>query len=258
VTVAEAIDLARRLLDEGKLEEALQTLLQSAETENDSDLDLEIALLYTERGLSKPDDEAMKDFAEAETWSELPLTMAAKGAVLVRRGTLGEAEALFARALESDAGMPEALLGMARVRLAQGQVDAAGELATSVVQSSPRSGDAWQFLAEVLEKIGRKDDAIKALEEGLKYDMGNPRLLTALGFRLEDPQAAIRALRRAVDLDPDNAEAWRGLALADARSGNEIGMHESLNRALALDPEGTKTWLEEVGKTQPLLGAVAE
>ena len=32
----------------------------------------------------------MKDFAEAESWSELPLTMAAKGAVLVRRGALGE------------------------------------------------------------------------------------------------------------------------------------------------------------------------
>lgn len=257
MSVAEAIDLARRLLDEGRLEEALEALLKAAEAHTDPDLDLEIALVYTERGLAKPDDEAMNDFAEAESWSELPLTMAAKAGVLVRRGEHAEAEKLLARALEADAGMPEAVLGMARLRLAQGRVDEAGELATSVVQSSPRSGDAWLFLAEVLERVGRKDEAVRALEEGLKYDLGNTKLLAALGCRLADPQSAIRALRRAVDLDPANADAWRGLALADAQAGNEVGMHEAVDRARALDPEGTQTWLEEVRKTQPLLGTVA-
>ncbi len=257
MTVAEAIDLARRLLDEGRLDEALDSLLKAAEEHTDPDLDLEIALCYTERGLAKPDEEAMKDFAEAESWAALPLTMASKAAVLVRRGELAEAETLLARALESDAAMPEALLGMARLRLAQGQLDAAGELATSVVQSSPRSGDAWLFLAEVLERIGQKDEALRALEEGLKYDLGNTRLLTALGCRLADPPAAIRALRRAVDLDPANAEAWRGLARADAQAGNEVGMHEALDRAMELDPKGTQAWLEEVKKTEPLLGAYA-
>lgn len=258
MSVAEAIDLARRLLDEGKLDEALDALLKAAEAHSDPDLDLEIALVYTERGLAKPDDEAMKDFEEAESWSELPLTMTAKADVLLRRGDLAGAEPLFARALEADGQMPEALLGMGRLRLAQGRVDEAGELATGAVQSSPRSGESWLLLAEVLERVGRKEEATKALEEGLRYDVGNARLLTALGCRLEDPEAAIRALRRAVDLAPANAEAWRGLALADARAGNEVGMHQALDRALALDPEGTRHWLEVVKEKYPSLGACAE
>ena len=260
MTVAEAIDLARRLLDEGNLDAALGTLLKTSEEHTDPDLDLEIALVYTERGLGKPDDEAMKDFAEAESWSELPLTMAGRAGVLVRRGDPAEAEKLLARALELDGEMPEALLGTARLRLAQERVEEAGEMATRAVQSSPRSGAAWSFLAEVLERVGRKDEALRALEEGLKYDPGNDALLAALGCRyaaLEDPQTAARAFRRAVAINPANAEAWRGLALAGANAGNETGVHEALGRAMELDPKGTQQWLEEVKKKQPLLGTVA-
>jgi len=257
--LAETIDEARRRTDEGALDEALALLLEAAQTHTDEGLDLEIATLYTERGLRRPDEEeALSDFNEALTWAELPITLAAVASLRIRREEYAEAETLLSRALDADPEMPEAVVALARLRLAQGKVQEAGDRLSAAVQADPRNGVAWLLLAEALEKTGRSDDARAALREGARQAMDD-RLLLALArsyVAARDPRAALGPLRTVLSHHPDDAEAWRELALAAGLVGDELEMHRAYEHACRLDPQGSAAWLSTAKSQAPALSAL--
>ena len=257
--LADAIDEARRRSDEGRYDEALALLLEAAETHTDEGLDLEVASLYTERGLRQPDPvQALADFNEALTWVELPLTLASIASLRIRSGEFDDAEALLAKALDLDPEMPEAVITMARLRLAQGRVQEAGERLSALVQADPRNGVAWMLLAEALTRAGRADEAREALREGARQSMDDA-LVFALArsyVAAREPEAALGPLRRLVSLHPEHAEAWRELALAAALAGDELEMHRAYGQASLLDPQGSAAWLAEARTLAPALRAL--
>lgn len=257
--LAEAIDEARRRADEGRLDDALALLLGAAETHMDEGLDLEIASLYTERGLRRPDPaEALQDLEEALTWVELPITLAAIASLRIRRGEFDPAEALLAKALDIDPEMPEAVLALARLRLAQGRVEEAGERLAKAVQDEPRNGVAWLLLAEAMDRSGRPDDARAALQEGARHAMDD-LLLLALAHSYvaaREPEAALGPLRTLLSHRPENVDAWRELALAAALVGDELEMHRAYEQACRLDPQGSAAWLSTAKTTAPALSAL--
>jgi hypothetical protein len=60
--------------------------------------------------------------------------------------------------------------------------------------------------------------------------------------------------RRAAEINRHNADAWRALAWGAAAAGDELEMTVALDRATALDPEGTKAFLDRSRADQPALG----
>lgn len=71
--------------------------------------------------------------------------------------------------------------------------------------------------------------------------------------RIENQTEAAGLFQEAIDLAPDNADAWGGLAVADAfiaHNGSkaayqaaEMRAHSAIDRALALDPRNANAWM---------------
>ena len=63
---------------------------------------------------------------------------------------------------------------------------------------------------------------------------------------------AVRALRRAAELDPDDAGVWLGLGRAHRALEDDAAAGEALERAAALDPARASIWRELAGVCQRL------
>jgi tetratricopeptide (TPR) repeat protein len=259
VDVADAIDRARRLQEEGKADEALDLLLGAAREGRSEDLDLEISLFYTERGLASRDDAAAeKDFDEARRWCEHPLTLTGMAGLAVRRGDLDKAAGLVDRALEMDPEMPWALYYQGRMALDRGDAAAAASALRKAVEGAPGLGPAWAALAGALREEGRRDEAIAALSLGIRSCPGDDGLLVAAGLfwtAEKDRTKARQAWRRAAEINRKNPDAWRFVALGAAEAGDELEMHQALDRAMELDADGTRAWIEKEGSGAPSLRA---
>jgi tetratricopeptide (TPR) repeat protein len=84
---------------------------------------------------------------------------------LVIRGNLREAEELFSRMLELEDGNARAAFGMARVRLAQGNLSGAEGWIQLAISKRPRRAPYHALYAEILIELGRGEEA---LEERLR------------------------------------------------------------------------------------------
>lgn len=260
--VADAIDRSRLLLEQGRSDEALDLLRSAAgEHPDDEDLKGELALLYTERGLARPPQEgdlALQDFAEALKHAELPLALVGTARVLTGRGDHGKAEEILGRALEADPELPEALAQMGLLKAVRGDFAAAAPLLTAALERAPAYGPGYVWLASALEGLGRAPEAHRALLEGLRHCPADDALLVAFGWSCArhsgDLKSARASWRRAAEINRRNAEAWKALAWGAAAAGDELEMTVALDRAAALDPEGTREFVERSRKDQPLLG----
>jgi tetratricopeptide (TPR) repeat protein len=90
---------------------------------------------------------------------------------LVIRQDLREAEELFSRMLELEDGNARAAFGMARVRLAQGNLSGAEGWIQLAISKRPRRAPYHALYAQILSQLGREDEA---LEERLRAAGGVP------------------------------------------------------------------------------------
>jgi tetratricopeptide (TPR) repeat protein len=121
-------------------------------------------------------------------------------------------------------------LGLARIALAQGDVERARERLEKLTETSPRFGPAYRLLGGVYASLNRNDDAKRAVRIADRLPNSppaDPALDTLIAesrsstFLLQqastadlDTNAAWREylVRRAVDFDPRNADALADLA----------------------------------------------
>ncbi|MGH7585889.1 MAG: c-type cytochrome [Gemmatimonadales bacterium] len=75
------------------------------------------------------------------------------------------------------------------------------------------------------------------------YDFGEVALVDAANVveRAGAPADALRLLERNTEENPESAFAWRSLAEAQLETGNKAGAIASFERALALQPQDTRT-----------------
>jgi Flp pilus assembly protein TadD len=105
---------------------------------------------------------------------------------------------------------------------------------------------AYIYLAQALMVQGRTDEAVRALDEGVRDNPGNYALLSTFGtllVRVRQDDRAEEVLKKAiavVDFDPD---AWNNLGGIRMRKGDLDKALESFARAVTLDAGFTPAYL---------------
>lgn len=152
---------------------------------------------------------------------EEPSALNLLGAIRAQQGRLGEAEALFSRAVRGDARLTGARMNLAHLYLLKGEPGRAEPELKEVLRLDPSNAEAGYRLAWLLLAQGRADEAI-ALAERLKQTQApTAPLLAVLGhahLRKGDSARAEEHYLLALGRQSANAEALLGLAqVAQAR-----------------------------------------
>ncbi len=96
-----------------------------------------------------------------------------------------------------------------------------------------------------LERAGRVDEAGLQLRAAIELDETNARALRLLGIvrraQFENKEA-VSWLFKATKADPNDAEAWFNLAIAQNDMGDNIDAEASAQKAIALSPSKTTYW----------------
>lgn len=120
------------------------------------------------------------------------------------------------------------------------QLDAARAAARAAVKLSPGFGFAHARVAELEFSMGQTMRAQEALGTALELAPENVQAWTLRGFVLSAANKralAMESFRRAIELDGTFANAWLGLGLCRIREGNADAGLEALQNAAALEPD---------------------
>ncbi len=110
---------------------------------------------------------------------------------------------------------------------------------------------AYIYLSQTLVSRGRPEEAVRALEEGVRDNPGNYALLSTLGTilvmaRMDDrAEAVLEKALTIIDFDPD---AWNNLGGIYLRRGDQTKALASFDRAVAVDATFAPAYLN-IGAT---------
>ena len=128
----------------------------------------------------------------------------------------------------------------ARKLLAEGRATEAKALFEELGRQYPNDADVQSFLAIALLRLRNPDGAVLAVKRAIEIDPAHVDARTLHGWiELEvrnDPDAAIKEYAKVVEIKPDSAEAFSNLAVAQKRKGQLENAIGSLNKAVELKP----------------------
>lgn len=120
-----------------------------------------------------------------------------------------------------------------------GRPEAGVSLLEDLIRVHPGLTRAYAQLAEIQYALGRKDDHLRALEEGVRANPEDFTLVSAFGIALVergDLARGMDVLNRALSLFDQDPNVWGSLAEALWKSGDFEKADEDFRRALALAP----------------------
>ena len=167
------------------------------------------------------------------------------GRVYLAQNNLEAARRAFNEAFELDVRALDAPLELAQLHMQRREIDTSISFAEKGVKTHPESLDARLTLVRSLtvrsEDYPRAEKEVKALlsrypaQASVHTAWGNICILN------RQPAEARKAYERALQLDPDHADAWSGLMVLDAASRNLPLLARRL--AARLDSSSRKTSL---------------
>jgi tetratricopeptide (TPR) repeat protein len=162
-----------------------------------------------------------------------------------------------------DPKSPEPDFLAAELAVARGDIAAAREAATQAIQKKRDYTPALLLLAQIEIADGNVEEAIAVTTSILSFDPENPARWYQLGVLLqanEQPVEAIAAMSQAIALNDSFANALyvRGLLLA---TQNELELAQAdLERVAELNPENetVRAQIEQLANAEPVVDTVAE
>lgn len=106
-------------------------------------------------------------------------------------------------------------------------------------ERNPLELDALLGIAEALEGLDRKGEAVDAYYRCLQVEPGDPRVHGRLGFLLSSMSSydkAIRSFQESVNFDPSNAGVFEGMGRAYEAKADYVQAVSAFKKALELDP----------------------
>ncbi|MBF0408853.1 MAG: tetratricopeptide repeat protein [Candidatus Riflebacteria bacterium] len=168
------------------------------------------------------------------------------GKTYLNAGRYEEATATFEIVLEKNARWPDTFLHYALTRRSTGDLEKADQLLQQALVLNPRYREALNQRAEILEALGKKDEALHEYKkvialffseyqfnetEDYKYD------LSVLFDNPEFVDEAIRRLKNFVQKNPAFADAHYKLGLALQAKGEKTEAMICFRRALEINPQ---------------------
>ncbi len=169
-----------------------------------------------------------------------PEILSLRGNAYIGLGKGLEARAAFDQALRGNPDHPLALIGAARLALAENKIDEATRLTEQAVTKNPQSKDAWLFKANMLRAQGKAEPSLAAYDQVLKLHPGDTLALTSKAFLeigLEKYKAAKANIETARKIAPNNLMVFYAQALLDFRQKNYAAAWESMQQVLRGAPD---------------------
>lgn len=173
--------------------------------------------------------------ADARMEAEI-LGLRGMAAVALRRDT--EARELFEQALAKQPGLPDALLGQARLAMGEKKLDAAAALIERAIAAAPRSVEAWLMKGDLNRVLGKGDPAAD-YRKVLELSPANvPARLNLISLELaaNNLHAAEKLLAEARKLAPRNTLVKYMEALVEFRKKNHPAAREAVLQVLKVAP----------------------
>jgi Flp pilus assembly protein TadD/V8-like Glu-specific endopeptidase len=158
-----------------------------------------------------------------------------------------QTEKAISAAIERHPNDPGLLLRRAMVRIAWGHPSEAEADARLAAAYGPRDPEPRRFLCSLMLSMGRKDEAIQALEEAFRLDPEDGDTAEGLGELFISTgkfKEAIRPAEQAAKLNPDSVRAWSVLAAARLATGQVEKAREAAEQATAKGPEDPRAWVQ--------------
>ncbi|MCL2012107.1 MAG: tetratricopeptide repeat protein [Cystobacterineae bacterium] len=164
---------------------------------------------------------------------------------LLTKGEIVPAAQLYEQVLDRNPSLVGVYLGLTRIALFNGQMEAAKIHAQAAARMGPNNGLAWTLLGIIEEAEGNPKEALQYLEKGVElapsvflcqYNYGRV-LVTAGGVSM-----GIAALIEATKLEPRNRDAFLMLGNAYKEAKQYEKAIRSFEAARDIDPKNVETW----------------
>jgi tetratricopeptide (TPR) repeat protein len=172
-----------------------------------------------------------------------PRRLVAQGLQLHQMGRLGEAEALYRRAVTLDPREADALHFLGLAAHQKGDNAEARRLIEQAIAVDAKVAAFHSNLGEVHRALGAIDDAIACYRRALALDPNTADAQYCLGTALIEKELyddAAAALALALRANPQDADAHLNLGIALARLGRTGEAETHFARALALKPDSAE------------------
>ncbi len=151
----------------------------------------------------------------------------------------------LAQPVDQKTSRKESLATRAEQGLREGRYDLAARQYEELVKLEPQSAELWSNLGAMRALAGECSDALPALERArsLNTTLFAPWYFSGFcHLKVHANQQALGELRRALDVRPEDANAWYFLAEA-GRNLDELGLaFDAIVRSLALDTQRPETY----------------
>ena len=164
------------------------------------------------------------------------------GAVLQQLGRFDEAEKEYQAALRIDPSYMKVHVNMASLLMSKSKLDEAKKYYDRAIQLDPSSVEVRSGYAYLLERLGRPDEARAEYENAIRFTpkKSAARLFYTYGAFLDkrgELDAAIAQYQRALEVDPNLADAHSELATAFFTKGDSQKAEAHYLEAARLDPK---------------------
>ncbi|XP_074925293.1 protein O-mannosyl-transferase TMTC1 isoform X2 [Chelonoidis abingdonii] len=202
---------------------------------------------------------------QAEAWYKRALKVSRKaeilsplGALYYNTGRYKEAIQVYREATALQPSNKEIRLALAQVLAMMGQTKEAEKMTNHIVTEEAKCLECYRLLSAIYSKQERYSKALEAIDKALQLKPKDPKVISELFFtkgnQLREQNLldkAFESYKVAVELNPDQAQAWMNMGGIEHIKGDYINARSYYEKALQLVPN-SKLLKENLAKLDRL------